>query len=431
MTKKKKSLQPYPQKSGYGSIPMDSGMDDLEAAFDGKIDNDFSKVSVARNRRLGLSVLMLGLLMMFGLMAGTGHESYGVNLMGAGINDTDVTVSDDGMADAPAPADTVADDDDDDDAPAPVGDDDDSADADADADVPAPAPVEEKKHHHHHHDTPAPAPVEDDDDTAKDDDDAPAPVGDDDDSADADADVPAPAPVEEKKHHHHHHDSDHDHDHDHDSDHDHDHDSGSKSSGGMAIMSCLEMPSMCQGYMIPAVRDFSNPSTKEALRCIESEGSNMTESASCLEPAVNEELDAKEADPNAKTNVFDLMQCAVCMHCIDNTTVDPDIMSEFNCSNVHPSGNWNGDWHQYVGPQANGGGDSGYGGQPEQQQQPSGSGDSSSSSSSGGFDWSIYLPENNEPASDNKSDAGADAGAGAGAGGGFDWTQFLPGHGGN
>ena len=151
MTKKKKSLQPYPQKSGYGSIPMDSGMDDLEAAFDGKIDNDFSKVSVARNRRLGLSVLMLGLLMMFGLMAGTGHESYGVNLMGAGINDTDVAVSDDGMADATAPADTVADDDDDDDAPTPVGDDDDSADADADADVPAPAPVEEKKHHHHHH----------------------------------------------------------------------------------------------------------------------------------------------------------------------------------------------------------------------------------------------------------------------------------------
>ena len=58
----------------------------------------------------------------------------------------------------------------------------------------------------------------------------------------------------------------------------------------MNIMACLEMPSMCQGYMVPAVSDFSNKKTTEALGCIESEGSNATKSAGCLEPAVEDEV---------------------------------------------------------------------------------------------------------------------------------------------
>jgi hypothetical protein len=160
-----------------------------------------------------------------------------------------------------------------------------------------------------------------------------------------------------------------------------------------AIMSCLEMPSLCQGYMQPAVQDFSNENTKAAMGCIESEGSNFTKSAECLEPAVRAEMKALKKDPSATHNIFDLMQCAVCMKCIVPDTVSEDVGAAFNCSNVHPSGNWDGDWQKFLG----GGGDAG--------------------GSAGGFDYSQYM-----------SDGGAAGGAGGGAGG-FDYSKYMTGGG--
>ncbi|GMI36798.1 hypothetical protein TeGR_g6142 [Tetraparma gracilis] len=183
------------------------------------------------------------------------------------------------------------------------------------------------------------------------------------------------------------------------------------------VMSCLEMPSLCQGYMVPAVRDYSNNVTKAALNCLESEGKNVTKSARCLEPAVRLEIDALAKDAEAKTNVFDLMQCAVCFNCIQADTVDEDVLATFNCSDVKPSGNWDGDWQKFVGGGGGGGdaggGDAGAGAGFDYSKYMKGG--APGGDSGGGFDWEQYVT------------GGGDAG---GSTGGYDWQQWLNGDGG-
>ena len=150
----------------------------------------------------------------------------------------------------------------------------------------------------------------------------------------------------------------------------------------LEVMSCLEMPSKCQGYLLPAIMDYENRHTMSAIMCLESEGSDTTKSVSCLKHAVKKELKAKKADADATTHVFDIMQCMTCMHCIDKKAVPQEFKSQFDCSNVKPSGNWDGNWQQYAG----------------------GSG---SSGSSAEFDWKQYIPE--------------------GTGDQYDWHQYIPG----
>jgi len=61
------------------------------------------------------------------------------------------------------------------------------------------------------------------------------------------------------------------------------------------------------------------------------------------------------------------------MECIDPDTVPSEILDKFNCSNVKPSGNWNGDWQQYVNDNGDGAGGAASGG------------------SAGGFGWQQYV----------------------------------------
>lgn len=178
-------------------------------------------------------------------------------------------------------------------------------------------------------------------------------------------------------------------------------------------MSCLETPSKCQAYLLPAARDYSNPATKSSLMCVESEGSKVNKTASCMNKAAAEEL----KDPKSPRNIFNLLQCTICMGCANPDDVPEDIKGEFNCSNVKPSGNWDGDWQKFVND--NGGSAGGGSGGFDWQQYTNGGG--GGGSSSGGFDWQQYV---------NGGDDGSHSSSSSSSGsssGGFDWQQYVPG----
>ena len=178
------------------------------------------------------------------------------------------------------------------------------------------------------------------------------------------------------------------------------------------IMTCLEMPDLCQGFLQPAASDYSNVQTAAALNCVESVGSNATASALCLEPAVRIEMAKLKKDAAASTTVFNLMQCAVCYSCIDPDAVDDDVISTFNCSNVKDSEYMDDsagfDWEQYVD-----------------------SADSSNSTDAG-YDWTIWLDFDDGSDSNTTSPypdwrSYIPSGMGDAQTGGFNWQQFVPG----
>ena len=305
--------------------PSDADITDLN--------NQTVVAKIGRNKRSILTSLVCIALVMFGVsanhaMGGSGEGRFGLMGSAVSVNGTDVgelrnghkndhhhqhhaekeevekvddekvdEKKDDKKNDDDAPSDDSKVDD------APISDDIPASDvAPASDNTPA---ASEHKHHKHRgkkeEDTSAPSSDDDADDAPADtsdddimDDDV---VGVDDDDASepaAAADNSAePASDDEKKgskHHHHNHHHHHHHKKDKDHDHDSDHDSSSSSSSSFmgGVMSCLEMPSKCQSYLVPAARDYSNPETKAALMCVEGGTGNKT--SGCMIGATEKEL---------------------------------------------------------------------------------------------------------------------------------------------